>query len=77
MITELVCPQFYVEEWEREGRRFTELTVVRDKPVEFQRAADDGVCRLLWTERSDSGPTFVCRCGVKFKAADAKQVELR
>lgn len=71
MITELVCPEFYVDEWLREGRCFTYAV-----DTEFEYAADDGVCRIKETTRDDFGVLFICRCGVKFRAADAKQIEV-
>lgn len=71
MITELVCPDFYVDEWERLGRPRSK----EDPGTEFAVAADDGVCRVMKTERDASGGTvLVCRCGMWFSAADAKQV---
>lgn len=70
---EIVCPGFYIDSWEREGRLFTDVP-----GIEFERAADDGVCRLLKSERGEHDSVeFVCRCGRRFKAADGKQIELR
>ena len=72
---ELVCPAFYIDTWHIEGRRFSAID--NDPKVEFKSAADDGVCRLLRTERGEFGGTvYVCRCGMKFKAADAKRIGL-
>lgn len=71
MISELVCPNFYVDRWRDEGRSHT-----RAAGEEFEDAADDGVCRVRKTERDEHGITFICRCGMRFKAADAKHVEV-
>jgi hypothetical protein len=73
MITEIVCPEFYVEQWRSEGGRLTEAP-----GTQFELSADDGVCRLLKTLRDEHGSTiFVCRCGMQFTAADGKHVEVK
>lgn len=73
MITEIVCPEFYVDTWAAEGRKRTDVA-----GSEFHNAADDGVCRLIKSERDEFGGVWlVCRCSMKFKPADGKQVELR
>lgn len=70
MISEIVCPNFYGEQWLEEGRRFTEIP-----NIEFERAADDGVCRVLKSILDENGVTLlVCRCGIKFKPSDGKLV---
>lgn len=77
MITELVCPEFYIDTWEKEGRKYT---TINDAKVEFHKAADDGTCRLMRTQRViEEVPQlyFVCRCGRTFKSQDAKHLEVR
>jgi hypothetical protein len=72
MISEIVCPEFYVDEWLKMTPQYTEA-----KGTEFELSADDGVCRLLKSERDEFGGTvLICRCGMRFKPVDGKHVEL-
>lgn len=72
---ELVCPEFYVDEWQREGARYTE-----EDNDEYPFAADDGVCRIEETvtnDGTDEGTLFRCRCGMLFSKVEAQRVPVR
>ncbi len=79
-LAEIVCPQFYVTHWEAEGRKYTDVP-----GVEFERAADDGVCRLMHAERDPvtkkllltaGETTLVCRCGIRFAVSFGQRIEV-
>jgi hypothetical protein len=71
-MNEIVCPDFYVDEWRKLGRPGSK------DDGEFYFAADDGLCRLMKSERDEFGGTvLICRCGIKFKPADGQHVEIR
>lgn len=70
---EIVCPEFYVDEWEVEGRKRTFLPEF----PEFPNAADDGVCRLKSCDRGTDGVwRFNCRCGRRFELSEAKTLKV-
>lgn len=68
-VFELVCPEFYVETWEMEGRDR------RDDHPQFPNAADDGIC-CLESYDEETG-IFTCRCGQMFGRDGAKRLALR
>lgn len=66
---ELVCPEFYVEDWETEGRKR------RGDHEEFPNAADDGICCL--ESYDEETKLFTCKCGQIFLREEAKKVNVR
>lgn len=70
-MSELVCPDFYVDEWVKEGR----YSSVDPGNVKFPLAPDDGMCRVV-----DHDPVldvFTCRCGRTFGRFEAEHVPVR
>lgn len=63
---ELVCPEFYVDEWKAAGSK----TSADLDNAQFPVAADDGVCRLVKSE----GDLLWCRCGQIFWRLEAQRV---
>lgn len=67
--SELVCPEFYDDTWEKEGRKR------REDHDEFPNAADDGICCL--ESYDEATGIFTCRCGQMFGRDGAKRLALR
>ncbi len=72
-MSELVCPNFYADEWRKLGRPCSQIATCAEFPI----AADDGVCRVMKTKRDeDGGLLLVCRCGIEFSQEQAQRIEV-